>query len=242
MHCGASPSHSSAVSTPCKQLEHCISSCLHFHLDEHSWIKHNQHGFRRMWSRVTQLLTTTTDLYRALETGIRTDAIILDFSKALDKVDHECLLQKLQSVGIERKLLHWMRHYLTGRTQRVCIHLITSEDCKATPGVPQGSVLGPLMLIIFINDIGNGIAENTTIRPFADDALIYQQIKSHKVHVELQDHLNRLVDWAAAWRMEFNPTMWYVMHFMTKYQKRTTCAAPVLWVLTHSRRSQTAST
>ena len=182
-----------------------------------------------MRSCVTQLLTATTDLFRALESGTRTDAIILDFSKAFDKVDHECLLRKLQSVGIEGKLLHRVRLYLTGRTQRVCIDGTTSEDCEVTSGVPQGSVLGPLMFIIFINDIGNAIAENKTIRLFADDALLYQQIKSHEDHVKLQDDLNRLMDWAATWGMEFNPTKCYVMHFMTKYQKRTTCAAPYFW-------------
>ena len=97
--------------------------------------------------------------------------------------------------------------------------------CEVTWGVPQGCVLGPLMFIIF-NDIGNGIAENTTICLIADDALLYHQNESHRDHIKLQDDLKRLMDWAATWHMEFNPTKCYIMHFMTKYQKRTTCAAP----------------
>ena len=148
-----------------------------------------------MCSCVTQLLKATTDLFRALENGTRADAMILDFSKAFDKVDHECLLRKLQSVGIEGKPLRWKRHYLTGRTQRVCIYGITSEYCEVTSGVPQGCGLGLLIFIIFINDNGNGIAGNTTIRLFAYDALLYRQIKSNEDHVKLQDDLNQLMDW-----------------------------------------------
>ena len=175
---------------------------------------------------MTQLLTATTNLFNTLENGSRTDAIILDFSKAFDKVDHECLLKKLQSVGVEGNLLCWMRHYLTGRTQRVCIDGAASEQCDVTSGVPQGSVIGPLMFIIYINDIGNKITQNTTIRLFADDALLYRKIKSHEDQVILQDDLNRLMDWAGIWRMEFNPKKCYIMHFMTVFQKRTAVAVP----------------
>ena len=212
----------------CKQLEHCISSNIHSHLDKHNWLKSYQHGFRKLRSCVTQLLSATTDFFDAMEKGHRTDAIILDFSKAFDKVDHECLLRKLQSVGVEGNLLKWMRHFLTGRRQRVCIDGAASETCEVTSGVPQGSVLGPLLFIIYINDIGQGLSPDTTIRLFADDALLYRKIQSHEDHSILQSDLNRLMDWATAWRMEFNPKKCNVIHFMTIYQKKTQCAVPYL--------------
>ena len=116
----------------CKQLEHFISSCLHSHLDKHNWINY-QHGRCRMLSCVTQLyLQQSPTSSEPLKVEPERDSRL--YSKAFDKVDRECLLRKLQSVGIEGKLLRWMHHYLTGRTQPVCIDGTTSEYCEVTSG------------------------------------------------------------------------------------------------------------
>ena len=210
----------------CKQLEHCVSSNLYAHLDYYRWIKCYQHGFRRKLSTVTQLLTAVTDLFNAMAEGTRTDSIILDFSKAFDKVDLELLLTKLHHVGVDGNLLRWMRSFLTGRIQRVCIDGAASSPCDVTSGVPQGSVLGPLLFIIYINDIGAHLSPGTHMRLFADDALLYRHTDTFDDHITLQKDLDHLMDWAETWRMEFNLKKCYAMHFMTPHQKRNTCASP----------------
>ena len=209
----------------CKQLEHCVSSNLYAHLDYYRWIKCYQHGFRRKLSTVIQLLTAVTDLFNAMAEGTRTDSIILDFSKAFDKVDLELLLTKLHHVGVDGNLLRWMRSFLTGRIQRVCIDGAASSPCDVTSGVPQGSVLGTLLFIIYINDIGAHISPGTHMRLFADDALLYRHTDTFDDHITLQKDLDHLMDWAETWRMD-NPKKCYAMHFMTPHQKRNTCAAP----------------
>ena len=210
----------------CKQLEHWVSSNLYAHLDYYRWIKCYQHGFRRKLSTVTQLLTAVTDLFNAMAEGTRTDSIILDFSKAFDKVDLELLLTKLHHVGVDGNLLRWMRSFLTGRIQKVCIDGAASSPCDVTSGVPQGSVLGPLLFIIYINDIGAHLSPGTHMRLFADDALLYRHTDTFDDHITLQKDLDHLMDWAETWRMEFKPKKCYAMHFMTPHQKRNTCAAP----------------
>ena len=210
----------------CKQLEHCYASALHTHLDHHKWIKHYQHGFRKYLSTITQLLTAVTDLFKAMSGGIPTDSIVVDFSKAFDKVDLELLLIKLEHIGVTGNLLDWMRSFLTGRKQRVVIDGVSSSTCEVTSGVPQGSVLGPLLFIIYINDIGDHLSKDTFIRLFADDALIYRCIRYFSDHQQLQEDINTLMKWATTWKMKFNISKCYAMHFMTPHQKRTTCAIP----------------
>ena len=210
----------------CKQLEHCFSSALHTHLDNHKWLQTYQHGFRKNLSTVTQLLTAITDLFWAMSRGEITDSIIVDFSKAFDKVDLELLLHKLDHIGVKSNQLDWMRSFLTNRSQTVVIDGVASETCEVTSGVPQGSVLGPLLFIVYINDIGEQLSPGTFIRLFADDALIYRRINSFADHITLQNDIHTLMAWADVWKMDFNPSKCYAMHFLTPHQKRTTCAAP----------------
>ena len=101
-------------------------------------------------------------------------------------MDLDLLLTKLKHIGFERNQLDWMRSFLTGRQQRVVIDGAFSDTCLVTSGVPQGSVLGPLLFIIYINDIGDRLSPGTFIRLFADDALIYRFIRSFEDHLILQ--------------------------------------------------------
>ena len=148
---------------------------------------------------ICELLITIDDL---ANNKLQTDCGILDFAKAFDKVPHLRLLHKLEFYGIRGHLLNWIKSFLTNRTQQVVIEGSVSSSCGVTSGVPQGSVLGPALFLIYINDIAENI--NTQICLFADDCLIYRTINSIEDHLTLQNVLHTLVGWSNKWQMEFN--------------------------------------
>ncbi|PFX32485.1 Integral membrane protein GPR180 [Stylophora pistillata] len=137
------------------------------------------------------------------------DMIILDFSKAFDKVPHQRLISKLQFYGIQGSTLTWIKSWLTSRSQSVIIDGVSSKSVDVTSGVPQGTVLGPLMFLLFINDMQNGLG--CTLRLFADDALLYHKITHHDDTLALQRDLDKLGQWANRWQMLFNPSKCYKM-------------------------------
>ena len=120
--------------------------------------------------------------------------LILDFSKAIHLVAHKRLLSKLQYCGIRDQTLTWIKNWLTGRTQCVVVDRESSEDTAVKLGVPQGTVLGPLIFILYINDIGQHISSN--IRLFADDCLLYQVIHNACGAIQLQKDLEQMCSWA----------------------------------------------
>ena len=195
-------------------LEHVLCSNINKHLSTHSWLADYQHGFRAKRSCESQLLTATNDLNQALHSNGRVDAAVLDFSKAFDKVPHRRLLKKLDHCGIRGDTLKWMENFLIGRKQRVVIDGVERDECDVASGVPQGSVLGPLLFIIFINDIGAQLSPGAKIRLFADDSLVYRVIESHEDEVAFQSDLDKLTAWADAWCMSFNVDKCYAMHLM----------------------------
>ena len=114
------------------------------HLEKHRVLDDAQHGFRKFRSCVSQLIITIDDFANCLRNHLQIDAILLDFSKAFDKVDHEILLAKLEHLGIRHSLLDWSRSFLIGRSQRVVVEGMESSPTRVRSGVPQGTVLGPL--------------------------------------------------------------------------------------------------
>ena len=194
----------SLTSICCKLLEHIIYSHIFSHLNSHSILCNEQHGFRQRRSCETQLLLTVQDLAKNLNEGLQTDVIFLDFSKAFDKVDHSCLIHKLNFYGIRGKLLSWLKDFLTDRYQSVIIEGNQSSTTKVTSGVPQGSVLAPLLFLCFINDLPENI--NCKIKLYADDVLLYSTIRSPNDCHQLQNDLITLEEWANKWRMIFNPS------------------------------------
>lgn len=132
------------------------------------------------------------------------DMILLDFRKALDKVPHQRLISKLQFYGIQGSTLIWIKYWLTSRTRSVIIDGERSNSVDVTSGLPQGTVLGPLMFLLFINDTQDEL--ECILRLFADDALLYHKITFHDDILALQRDLDKLGPWADRWQMLFNPS------------------------------------
>ena len=194
----------SLTSLCCKLLEHIVVSKIMDHLDNHNILVEEQHGFRSKRSCESQLIITCHDLVSELNRKGQVDMAVLDFAKAFDKVPHRRLATRLDYYGIRGKTKDWIQAFLRDRRQQVVIDGFKSKPSPVTSGVPQGTVLGPLLFLIFINNIGAGLHPGTQIRLFADDCLIYRTIKSKRDAEILQDDLNHLVKWSRTWQMAFN--------------------------------------
>ena len=194
----------------CKVLEHILASNIVKHLDGQGILYDLQHGFREKRSCETQLIMLIEDLARNASVGKQTDIILLDFSKAFDKVNHSKLLWKLHQYGIRGHVLNWVRAFLGSRSQRVVIEGEESESIPVTSGVPQGSVLGPILFLIYINDLPDEVCSQ--VRLFADDTALYLTMESEDSGSTLQSDLDILSMWETRWDMEFNPSKCQVVH------------------------------
>ena len=138
-----------------------------------------------------------------MQKGAQTDVIVMDFSKAFDKVSHLKLTEKLYRYGIGGKTNHWIKSFLSNRTQAVVVEGEASQLASVDSGVPQGSVLGPTLFLFYINDIPDNI--NSTVRLFADDTIVYLALKPPSNTNILQEDLKKLGEWEQKWKMEFHP-------------------------------------
>ena len=136
------------------------------------------HGFREKHSCESQLLFTTHDMLCKLDTGSQVDVAVLDFSKAFDTVPHGRLLRKLEHCGINGPIIIWIKNFLGYRKQSVMIEGVKSREDTVDSGVPQGTVLGPLLFLIYISDLPSILHPQTAVRLFADDCLIYRSVQS----------------------------------------------------------------
>ena len=186
----------------CKILEHIVFRSIMDHVDLHKILVFFQHGFRAGHSCETQLINTIEDLAKGMNDEQQLDLLILDFSKAFDLLGHRRLLAKLQYYGIRNQTLNWISNWLIGRTQRVVVGGECSQDSQVKSGVPQGTVLGPLMFLLYINDIG--AHTGSSIRLFADDCLLYRVIQDANDAQALQNDLAQMCSWATDWQMLFN--------------------------------------
>ena len=200
----------SLTSSSCKLLETMIRDDIIKHLEEKNLLSKEQHGFRSGHSCNTQLLEVVHDWAEAAELLYPVDIVYLDYQKAFDSVPHERLLNKLYAYLIRGKILTWIRNFLTNRTQRVTVCGVSSNQVNVTSGIPQGSVLGPLLFLIYVNDLPEVV--KSTIKLFADDTKIYRVIKSDRDSEILQNDLLDIMKWSEKWQLPFNLTKCKVMH------------------------------
>ena len=184
----------SITSLVCKILERIIYNRILSFLNKNKILSDNQHGFRRNRSCETQLLAAVNDWCEAIENKKSVDVIFLDFSRAFDSVPFNRLIYKLKSYGICGNVLNWVKNFLTNRKQRVVVNNKYSEWSIVTSGVPQGTILGPLLFLIFINNISDKL--DCICRLYADDCIIYRPIDGAHDVVSLQMDLNKLHEWS----------------------------------------------
>ena len=193
----------------CKLLEHIICRHILQHLEEHNILAGVQHGFRKGHSCETQLIETLHDLQQHKDNKHQVDVIVLDFSKAFDTVPHRRLLKKIKHLGVKGKIHGWIANFLYARSQQVIVEGERSKSVSVDSGVPQGTVLGPLLFLMHINDLPDAV--NSQVRLFADDCLLYRPVNSIDDQHAIQNDLRGLETWATAWGMRFNAKKCYVL-------------------------------
>ena len=199
----------------CKIIESIIKDDLVAHLRANKLITPSQHGFTKNRSCATNLLEFMEEITREVDRGECVDVVYLDFAKAFDKVPTVRLLKKLKAHGVEGKVAAWLKAWLTDRAQRVNVRGKFSSWRQVLSGVPQGSVLGPVLFSIFINDLDNTVTVRQIIKKFTDDTKVAQVVRGAEDAAELQLSLNRLYEWARTWGMVFNVAKCHIMHLGT---------------------------
>lgn len=193
----------SLISTCSKLLEHIVSKHILTFLNDHDILFQYQHGFRKGLSTTTQLIETVHDISQSINNRGQTDIIFLDFAKAFDKVSHPKLLFKIEALFKNPQITNWFCSYLSSRMQFVELGGCVSRPAPVASGVPQGSVLGPLLFLIFIDDIRCGIS--VPIKLFADDCILYNKIETKQDQLKLHNELLKIKHWCDEWQMELNP-------------------------------------
>jgi hypothetical protein len=203
----------------CKLMEHVVASNIMKHGNNNNILYDLQHGFREKRSCETQLIEFSTDLFNNMQDGKQTDILILDFSKAFDKVGHQRLIHKLDFYGISGKTNRWIKGFLSSRKQTVVLDGTRSYEGEVVSGVPQGSVLGPCLFLYYINDLPDGLTSKA--RLFADDTIIYVTIATTSDANTLQADLDKLASWEAKWMMDFHPAKCQVLTVTRKRKSIT---------------------
>ena len=171
-----------------KCFERIVRAKILTFLQENNLIPKDQHGFVCGRSTLTQLLNYVEEIIRMWEEGKATDTVYLDFAKAFDKVDHGILCHKLKQIGITGKVGLWIYEFLTGKTQQVAANGVLSNVAPVTSGVPQGSVIGPILFIIMISDLGTELKFSKTTK-YADDTKASATIVSLNESIDFQKEL-----------------------------------------------------
>ena len=195
----------------CKVLESIVRDVIVTYFNDFKIFADCQHGFRSKRSCMTQLIQVMDDLTVLTDDRKAIDIVYLDFRKAFDSVPHKRLLIKLKNYGIHGSLLDWISDFLTDRRQRVRVGSTFSSDKPVLSGIPQGSILGPVLFTIFINDLPEVISN--TCKIFADDTKIYGDSENHS---SIQRDLNNVQDWSNKWNLYFNVQKCKVMHIGKK--------------------------
>ena len=203
----------SLTSVLCKVMESLLRDAIVLHLSSHHLIRDSQHGFTRGRSCLTNLLEYLESMTKLLDSGKSVDIVYLDFAKAFDKVPIRRLVAKCKGLGLTGNLLAWIEEWLSGREQRVVLNGEFSSWEPVRSGVPQGSVLGPTLFLIYINDIDLAvIATDSVLKKFADDTKWAMVVETDADRMVFQQGLNDLFQWSIEWQMLFNVDKCHVIH------------------------------
>ena len=194
----------SLTSITCKLLEKIICRGIVEHMTRHDLLSHRQFGFLAGRSTLLQLLVVLEHWTRAIEEGEEIDVVFMDFRKAFDKVPHRRLGNVLRHYGISGNILLWIEDFLSERKQRVRITDSTSEWRPVISGIPQGSVLGPILFVIYVNSLPT-VVRDSEVFLFADDTKVFRRIKAAEDTPKLQEDINRMLDWTKDSLLEFHP-------------------------------------
>ena len=205
----------SLTSVLSKVMESIVRDHILKHMMDNNLFCDNQHGFVPGRDCMTQLLLCIEEWTQLLEERKTIDIIYTDFAKAFDSVAHRRLIVKLKNLGINGNVLKWIDSLLTGRSQCVKVNDATSNWSNVLSGIPQGSVIGPILFVLFINDMPDLIRNSCKL--FADDCKLYSNGLSNGASI--QADLNSLSDWSAKWQLPFNVDKCKVMHIGKKNER-----------------------
>ena len=189
----------------CKTLESIIRDEIVDHMKTNKLFSPKQFGFIAGRSCVLQLLHVLDIWTEILDQGGTLDVIYCDFMKAFDKVPHKRLVHKTSKYGITGNVLGWIDSFLSNRTQSVRINKSLSKRAPVTSGIPQGSVLGPLLFVIYINDLPEVVHKDSHVFLFADDTKVFRKISSPEDNRKLQIDIDNLLKWSETWMLKFHP-------------------------------------
>ena len=217
----------SLLSVISKMLERHVYYLITEHLSSVHPLANTQWGFQSGKSTVSALLTTTHDWFVKLEAGKEVCSVFFDLQKAFDSVPHRELVEKLSKLHISPVVLKWIRNYLTNRHQKVVIGGEESKAISVTSGVPQGSVLGPLLFLIYIDDVTRvPLSDGTKLVLYADDMLLYREIVCPEDYTVLQNDINTVNNWVKCNYLTFNASK--CKYMVISHRRQGYCHPPDL--------------
>lgn len=199
----------------CKLMETIINDAISLHLINNNILRDEQYGFQKNKSCTSQLLNCINKWTKSIDSNKPVDVIYIDFQKAFDSVVHSKLLNVLSTYGIKNSVLKWLNSFLSNRIQRVKVNNSISHQVHVRSGVPQGSVLGPTLFLIFINDLINQV-NHSEVLLFADDIKIFN-ISEHNAF--LQNDLNSIFSWSKKWQLPISLEKSNVLYLGNKNPK-----------------------
>ena len=218
----------SLLPLPGKLLERVVHDRIMDFLNERNFLTSNQGGFRKGYSTVSTIADLTDDLFKGINSGLTTLASFVDLRKAFDTVNQDILLRKLHKAGVRGNPLEWCRNYLTGRRQKTVANGLSSGYLPVTCGVPQGSVLGPLFFLIYVNDL-DSILVNCNVKLYADDTVLYQSGENCNIaEQKLQASLDVFSRWCSSNALSVNTKKTKLMAFGSRSKIKKCSKAKVI--------------